>query len=1328
MKKKQIAVLLAALLSVSPAVEGVAVMGADFSSGEEAVEAMQEQTETEDSAAENVATETEEAENAGITEDIWTSGEEISEFETGEEEQQDMFVEEPDAQTESATAAQGTGTYEVAFIDAGQFNTCLRTDEDRPNVEMQTIEKTTLTEALKSMEGDNTGYCLVIPHELEGEEDIVVPEGMNVFVGYGDGDVKIRSITPNGNITFWGVGNDKESIEIKEGKGTVAFKQLYMNGEIRGTGSDDTVIFHEDATIGGISGIENVHFDCWNLNIKGKSEFYNLYNDTGHDEENVPAWIQIEGYSKEKVTVFHKGFDWGTGTFKNEEGDSWSDNYMLGIGYVKSFEGGEWEEMKLSSGSQAVTFDMPLEDIVKLSDRLYISQESYDPELSLDGKIWDRNENKLYRIYRYQDAGGFTAQEIFENHGIWDFEYPDNADYFLGSTSDVNQMMQVIESDQKNQSVGYYTIDLPKDASVDTIDIPSGVKGVSFWGPSDYDEKTDTHTQYPIKKIGSVKTKEGQTVKLAHAIVDSGLSVSGDGIVQIQDSVIQGTLKGTGANDTVTFIQDSQLGGLSGVENVHFGKQCGSLNLRGAAEFYNIYNDTGSDANEQFPVGLQIEGADASKTVTFHKTFDWGIGDFSDENGNHWTEPYTLAIRYFKTFDTNGEDWEMINPGVGFQSVRFDMPDTDIIDMLSRVQVHVPDYGYVLDMDGKTCSQEQDESVGIEECHSTEKLSAQELFDAYGKREVSEEDFSSISWLGALPSTGQASRYLAAYQKKNNAEGYYIVHIGQKAEITGTLTVPDGVNAVKYAGSVQHDEKTDTNRWVPIKLSSVNVPAGKKVVLMNMLVKSDNLAITGEGTTELLDTRLNTNVTANTLEITKAAVKNLNCKKLLMESEEEGGNKLVVAGYLSFEKASLNPNCELYAEPGSYLKLGEIDCTKFDVRDNLHIFTGKNGSLSAEVYFAGELNLGTYMHTLGDGSERDLERGMNLITCDEQRAGKANACFIEDCFSETYHYNEDGKSWWGDYPVVYKNEKICLATVDKKLDEKNILEFMSVEFALPDKKESSIILSVPEKENGEWEDYAIDGDKRLVSYWRNENDEWKQIKTKAYFRTAETSASSIASAQISDIKTQIYAGKAVTPSVTVTLNGKKLKKGTDYTVSYANNTKAGSEASVIIKGKGKYVGTTTKDFEIAAIPAKGKVYTAGNLKYKVTKSAYKNGTVSVYAPAKKTLTSVSIPATVKINGYTFQVTAIGNKAFAKCTKLKSVKIGTKVTTIGKEAFSGCKALTSITISSNVLKAVGSSAFKGISAKAVIKVPAAKLSAYQKLLKGKGQKSSVKITK
>ena len=349
--------------------------------------------------------------------------------------------------------------------------------------------------------------------------------------------------------------------------------------------------------------------------------------------------------------------------------------------------------------------------------------------------------------------------------------------------------------------------------------------------------------------------------------------------------------------------------------------------------------------------------------MTFHKTFDWGIGNFSNEEGDHWTAPYTLAIRYYKSFDTNGEEWEMLNPGTGFQSVKFDMSDSDIIDMVNRVAVHAPEIGYDLDMDGKTWCNEGN-GADIEICQSTEGQSAQELFDAYGKREFSEEG---LSWLTAMPSTGQASRYLTAYQKKNNAEGYYIVHIGQNAEVTGTLTVPDGVNAVKYAGPTQYDEKTDTNRWLPIKISSVNAPAGKKVVLLNMLVKGDNLTITGDGTTELLDTRLDTNITANTLEITKAAVKNLNCKNLLIEEE---GNKLVVAKYLNFEKASLNPHCELYAEPESYLKLGEIDCTKFDEKDNLYIFTGKDGSLSADIYFAGELKLGTYMHTLGDGSEK----------------------------------------------------------------------------------------------------------------------------------------------------------------------------------------------------------------------------------------------------------------------------------------------------------------------------------------------------------------------
>lgn len=61
--------------------------------------------------------------------------------------------------------------------------------------------------------------------------------------------------------------------------------------------------------------------------------------------------------------------------------------------------------------------------------------------------------------------------------------------------------------------------------------------------------------------------------------------------------------------------------------------------------------------------------------------------------------------------------------------------------------------------------------------------------------------------------------------------------------------------------------------------------------------------------------------------------------------------------------------------------------------------------------------------------------------------------------------------------------------------------------------------------------------------------------------------------------TYTYDGKAKKPSVTVTLKGKKLKQGTDYTVKYKNNKKSGI-ATVIVSGKGAYIGTVTKTFKI----------------------------------------------------------------------------------------------------------------------------------------------------
>ena len=75
-------------------------------------------------------------------------------------------------------------------------------------------------------------------------------------------------------------------------------------------------------------------------------------------------------------------------------------------------------------------------------------------------------------------------------------------------------------------------------------------------------------------------------------------------------------------------------------------------------------------------------------------------------------------------------------------------------------------------------------------------------------------------------------------------------------------------------------------------------------------------------------------------------------------------------------------------------------------------------------------------------------------------------------------------------------------------------------------------------------------------------------------------------ATVSGISTKAFTGKNITQSITVKYNGKTLKKGTDYTVSYSNNKNIGT-ATVKITGKGSYTGTVTKTFKIN--PAKQEI-------------------------------------------------------------------------------------------------------------------------------------------
>ncbi len=231
-------------------------------------------------------------------------------------------------------------------------------------------------------------------------------------------------------------------------------------------------------------------------------------------------------------------------------------------------------------------------------------------------------------------------------------------------------------------------------------------------------------------------------------------------------------------------------------------------------------------------------------------------------------------------------------------------------------------------------------------------------------------------------------------------------------------------------------------------------------------------------------------------------------------------------------------------------------------------------------------------------------------------------------------------------------------------------------------------------------------------------------------------------------------GKFVTKdsSEIVEVSGSKAIFITDGNASPA---KYGYKVTAIQKIAGKdgkpVSGSTEVATGVASAGAikKGVKVTAKKLIYKVTKVSKKNGTVAlvgVNAKAKKTMKKISVPATLKISGLTYKVTAvnakavnklpkltsvtignnvmtIGASAFANNAKLTSVTVGKKVKTIGAQAFGGDKKLKKITLNTTALTTIGKNAFKGVYAKATVSVPKKQKKAYKKLIRKAGLKKA-----
>lgn len=154
---------------------------------------------------------------------------------------------------------------------------------------------------------------------------------------------------------------------------------------------------------------------------------------------------------------------------------------------------------------------------------------------------------------------------------------------------------------------------------------------------------------------------------------------------------------------------------------------------------------------------------------------------------------------------------------------------------------------------------------------------------------------------------------------------------------------------------------------------------------------------------------------------------------------------------------------------------------------------------------------------------------------------------------------------------------------------------------------------------------------------------------------------------------------------------------------------------------------------------------------RVTSADPANPQAAYIGTTDKKAAQVKVPDTVSVDGVTYKVTSIADKAFYKNKKVKTVIVGKNVASIGKSAFQSCTNLKTVTIKSTVFNKIGAKAFygdkkltkitlkttkltknsignnalKGTNKKLTIKVPGSKISAYKTYFKNKGNKN-VKI--
>ena len=261
-----------------------------------------------------------------------------------------------------------------------------------------------------------------------------------------------------------------------------------------------------------------------------------------------------------------------------------------------------------------------------------------------------------------------------------------------------------------------------------------------------------------------------------------------------------------------------------------------------------------------------------------------------------------------------------------------------------------------------------------------------------------------------------------------------------------------------------------------------------------------------------------------------------------------------------------------------------LDRVYYGIRSKGSVTIDGTGSLAVNVngtgFFIGEYSVGGDLDIEGGSVTVDLEDGYPIeVRGDVVIGEKAGEVTII-----SRGKNNTSITAYGKKGIMINGGTVLIAaygqngkTVDKSVTiGKNVTNFTAVGAGANGAFGPKITVKNAIAGTG-WTD--VDGTKGManiaISTEGQKLDQYKKVQFAPLKRT------DISGAEVTGITNLTYTGTKLTQSeIKVVLNGKTLVNGTDYEVSYTDNTNAGT-AKVNINGINAYNGTINKTFQIA---------------------------------------------------------------------------------------------------------------------------------------------------